>query len=70
MEQTYDPFHSKCLGWELEFAWRPHVCELTNRKIWLEYAYMGCALFRTGDNFDFEYRWHDKNEHIIWQLKK
>ena len=71
MEQTYDQFYDRCLGWELSFAWLPHVCEITNRKIWLKYAYRGTAMYRVGDiTFAYEHRWHDKIEHIIWQLKK
>ena len=71
MEQTYDPFIDRCLGWELKFAWFPEKCHITEKKIWLKYAYRGTAMYRTGDiTFAYEYRWHDKIEHIIWQLKK
>ena len=65
-----DWFYSRCLGWQLKFAWLPQRCHITNRVIWLEYAYKGTVRFRNGDiTFDHEHRWHDKAEHLIWKLK-
>ncbi len=64
-------FYKKCLGWELKFTWLPKRCDITGEKIWLKLAYRGTAVWRAGDNiFISEHRWHDKCEHIIWQLKK
>jgi len=64
-------FHSKCLGWEYRFAWLPHRCEISRRLIWLERAYRGTALFRSGDiDTIAEHRWHTSTHHLIWILKK
>lgn len=64
-------FYNKCAGWELKFAFLPKRCDVTGRKIWLEYAYRGSAWFRVGDiDIQEEIRWHDKLEHIIWKLKR
>lgn len=64
-----DWFYRRCVGWELSFAWLPHRCYITNRLIWLEYAYRGMSIL-TGPGDDIvEYRWHDKMEHLIFKLK-
>ena len=63
-------FYKKA-SWELKFAFLPKRCAITNKLIWLKYAYCGTALWRSGD-YDFirEVNWHGKDEHIIWELKK
>lgn len=64
-------FYKKCVGWQLKFALLPHTCNLTGKRVWLEYAYRGTAFYRAGDiHFIQENKWHDKNEHIIWKLKQ
>jgi hypothetical protein len=56
--------------WKLSFALWPHHCELTGRKLWLQYAYEGTATWHgPGDSID-EVHWHDKTEHLIYLLKK
>lgn len=63
-------FHNKCLGWELKFALLPKYCILSGKKIWLKFGYKGTAMhFGPGDPV-FEHHWHDKNEHIVWTLKR
>lgn len=64
-------FKASCLGWQYKFAWLPHRCHISNRIIWLTWAYRGTAAYRAGD-FDavYEHRWHDRIEHLIWTLKK
>jgi hypothetical protein len=63
-------FYSRCIGWELKFAWLPHRCELSGRLIWLELAYRGTAVHHFDITFIQEYRWHTTIEHIVWELKK
>ena len=63
-------FNAKCLGWENAFAWLPHRCHLSNRWIWLQYAYVGTACHRCGDHFIYEHRWRHAHEHLIWLLKR
>jgi hypothetical protein len=64
-------FYKKCLGWELKFVFLPKTCSRTGKRIWLEYAYRGMAIYRAGDFESItEYQWHDKFEHIIWKLKQ
>jgi hypothetical protein len=67
-EMTYDPFYDRAV-WELSFAWFPHRCEITNKLIWLNYAYQGTRrIYGPGDPV-VEERWHNKHEHLLWCLK-
>jgi hypothetical protein len=57
--------------WELKYVWWPQRCEITGRRLWPgTRAYRGRAVY-TGPGTDaVETRWHDKVEHLIWQLKE
>lgn len=56
--------------WEYKFAFLPKTCTLTHKTIWFMYAYRCRTYFRTGDiTFDFEEKWHRKNEHLVWILR-
>ena len=71
MVDSYDPFYgNRYLGSNLKFAFLPKTCDISGKRIWLKYGYELSAMWTgPGDNI-FEYRWHDKHEHIIWKLKK
>jgi hypothetical protein len=71
MPQSYDPFYSKMmLGADYKFAWFPKKCYLTGKRIWLTYGYRLTRIITGPGDTLFEYRWHDKNEHLIWKLKQ
>lgn len=55
--------------WQLAFAWLPHRCELTGRRIWLEYAYYSKFLYTGPGDPIYEVTWHDRHEHLMWTLK-
>ena len=57
-------------NWQLEFAWLPHRCNLSDRFIWLKFAYCGRAemLIRTDESTPV--RWHTVTEHLNWLLKR
>lgn len=55
--------------WRLCFAWLPHRCKLTHRRIWLEYAYCATYMWTGPGEPVYEDHWHDKNEHLLWRLK-
>lgn len=62
----------KSLGtvWEYKFAFLPEVCQITGNTIWLKYGYRGRSYYRSGDlTIDFDERWHDKHQHMIWLLR-
>ncbi len=67
--QTYDAFYDR-VKWKLMFAWLPERCAKTHKLIWLKYAYRGTAIWTGPGDSIYEYRWHDKNTHIMWILKR
>lgn len=68
--RTQDHFYNRCVGTTLKFVWLPKYCDISGKRIWLEYAYRLTGLWTgPGDNI-FENRWHKKGEHIIWKLTK
>jgi hypothetical protein len=69
--QSYDPFYSRMMiGVELTFAWLPKKCHISGKRIWLKYGYRLTRMISGPGDTLFLYRWHDKNEHIIWKLKQ
>lgn len=59
----------KEITWKLAFAWLPHRCEITGRRIWLEYGYCSEFLWNGPSDPIYEVTWHDRHEHLIWALK-
>ena len=68
--ESYDHFYERMIGTEYKFAWLPETCYLTGKRIWLKKAYRLTRIITGPGESIFEYRWHDKNAHIIWQLKR
>ena len=69
--QSYDSFYSKMMiGTELKFAWLPETCYLTGKRIWLKFGYRMTRIITGPGESILEYRWHDKNAHIIWKLTR
>ena len=54
--------------WELKFTWLPKKCDITGRRIWLEMAYKGTAIWTGPGEPIVEVRWHEKLEHLIWAI--
>lgn len=55
--------------WKKKFSWWPHRCLITNRRIWLEFAYRGTAMYTGPGDPVYETQWHDTKEHLLWSLK-
>lgn len=69
--QSYDPFYDRMMiGAQLKFAWLPKTCHISGKRIWLKKAYRMTRMITGPGDPIFEYRWHDKNAHIIWQLTR
>lgn len=68
--QSYDPFYDRTIGTELKFAWLPQTCDISGKHIWLKFGYRLTRMILGPGDTIFEYRWHDKNEHLIWKLTK
>ena len=58
------------LGLALKFAWLPKRCALSGKLIWLKYGYRVTAMWTGPGDPVFEHKWHDKNTHIMWLLKR
>lgn len=56
--------------WKLAFAWLPHRCAISNRLIWLKFAYLGEARWHGPGDDAVEYNWHESTEHLIWCLRR
>lgn len=56
-------------GWERKFVFWPKRCLLNNSVIWLEYAYLGTAMWTGPGTPVFEHQWHSASQHLIWKLK-
>lgn len=56
--------------WKLSFSFLPRKCDLTEKIIWLEYAYKGRLQRTMLEDYVYEVRWHRKNDHLIWALKQ
>lgn len=60
--------------WKLRLCWRPETCSLTGMKLWGKQAYYGeyYGGYVTYPDMDpdMEHYWIERNEFIIWQLKK
>lgn len=55
---------------ELRFALLPKRCYLSGKIIWLKNGYMFTRHIRGPGEPVIEYRWHDKKEHIFWELTR
>jgi hypothetical protein len=64
-----DAFYNKA-EWKLTFALWPRRCKISNKRIWLKYGYEGTAMWTGPGDPVYETHWHDKIEHIIFQLKR
>lgn len=67
--QTYDAFYDRA-SWKLKFIWWPTRCELSNRLLWLTFAYQGTAIWSGPGEDAVEHRYHSSVEHILWELSK
>ena len=63
-------FYERASSSILKFVWLPETCHLTGKRLWLKKAYRLTRMITGPGDPVFEHRWHDKNAHIIWQLKK
>lgn len=57
--------------WKLcRVAW-PQRCKITGRRLWPgSLAYRGRAVWHRPGTSVVEEHWHDKVEHLVWQLKE
>ena len=68
MDEQFDIFNRRAT-WELKFVWWTKRCSLSDKRLWLCWAYKGTAMYTGPGEPVFEYRYHSTTEHIIWKLK-
>jgi len=65
----WDHFDHHSIGTTLRFAWLPKRCWLSDKRLWLQFAYRKVAMWTGPGEPVFEYRWYDKDEYLIAKLK-
>ena len=65
---AYDHFYHKAV-WRLKFICWPKRSAITGRWVWLQYVYEGTAMYHGPGEAVFEFRYHERIEHLIWSLK-
>jgi len=65
---TYDHFYHKAV-WRSKFICWPKRSAITRRWLWLQYVYEGTAMYHGPGEAVFEFRYHERIEHLIWSLK-
>lgn len=62
---------NKAQNWKLKLCWtRPRDCFLTGKPLWGKLAYHGVRVITGPGEPVYEDYWIDRNEFIIWNLKK
>ena len=57
--------------WRLRRVVWPRRCEITGRRLWPgTQAYLGTATWTGPGTPVHEYKWHARQEHLMWQLKE
>jgi len=57
--------------WKLCRVVWPQRCEITGRRLWPgTWAYRGIATWTGTGTPVIEYKWHARQEHLMWQLKE
>ena len=66
---SWDHFDHHSIGTTMRFAWLPKRCYLSDKRLWLQFAYRKVAMWTGPGEPVFEYRWYHKDEYLIAQLK-
>lgn len=61
---------NKIDNWNLKFCWALQRCFLSNKFMWGKWAYFGSRLITGPGEPVLDYRWIDRDEFILWKLKK
>jgi len=62
-------FNRACVGTELVFLLWPQRCHVSNKLLFLQYAYKKTAMWTGAGDPVFEYRYYHKKEFILARLK-
>lgn len=68
---NYDPlgsFKHKAI-WYVKFAWLPHRCCISGKRIWLKKAYKGTAMWTGPGDPVFQHEWVLKEQYLFAKLR-
>ena len=65
----FDIFYRRAY-WKRRFLWTPKQCNLTGKRLWLQYAEEGVAMYTGPGDPVFEFRYHHPKHHILWLLAR
>lgn len=65
-----DWYLKRISDWKLKFCFLPHRCALSKKRLWLTRAYKGIQVITGPGDPVIDVYWVDKEEFILWQLKK
>jgi len=70
MSDEADYFEEQA-AWQLCYVLWPRRCDISGCKLWPgTLAYRGRAMYTGPGEPIFETRWHDRLQHIIWEIKR
>ena len=70
LDRSFDhSWKTHCIGWQLKFCFIPRQCTISNKSLWLTFAYRGVAMWTGPGSPAFDTRWVDKNEYLIAKIK-
>ena len=64
-----DSFYARAT-WQLVFCFWPRHCFQSGQRLWFSWAYQGKVIRNAPGGAFYEYRYHDRQEHLIWLLKR
>jgi hypothetical protein len=69
-QSNLDDWHFyKKADWYYKFAWRPHRCNISKKRIWLKMAYRGVAMYTGPGDPIFEYKWISKEDFMLARIR-
>lgn len=61
---------NKVQNWKLKLCWLRQTCFLTGKQLWGRWAYHGVRMITGPGTPVYDHYWIDRNEFVIWNLKK
>lgn len=58
------------IGYQIKFAFLPKRCHASKKLIWLKFAHKRTIMWTGPGEAIFEYQWFDRNEYLLWMLKR
>ena len=61
---------NKVQNWKLKLCWLRQTCFLTGKQLWGRRAYHGVRMITGPGEPVYDHYWIDRNQFVIWNLKK